>query len=162
GYDRNITTITGDTPAAVGNRIANNVLSFGFQDGSNELNNYAPVPSYTPVNQPLIVALPGNASGLGDPTLVFRNRWQPLALIYFIDQNGNPVPTGYPSFIGPHWGHVTPFALTAADLGPPFVYHDPGPPPYVDGVGDAEYKSMFAEDVHFSSMLTPDDGVLID
>src|SRR5262249_9422979 len=153
----------GDTPAAVGNRIANNTLNFGFADGSNELNNYAPVPSYTPINQPLIVALPGNNVNMaGDPTLVFRNRWQPLALSYFIDQNGNPVPTGSPSFSGPHWGRVYPFALPPAALGPPYVYHDPGPPPYVDGVGDAEYKSMFAEDVHFSSMLTPDDGVMMD
>lgn len=163
GYDINVTTTVGNTPAAVGNRIAANVLAYGLADGSNEQGNYSPIPSYQPVNPPLIVALPGSTVGLlGNPTLIDPNRWQPLALSYFVDQNGNPVPTGYPSFIGPHWGHVTPFALTAADMGPPFVYHDPGPPPLYGGVGDAEFKSMFADVVKFSSMLTPDDGAMID
>jgi len=163
GYDINVTTTAGNSPAAVGNRVAANVLAYGLADGSNEQGDYAPIPSYQPVNPPLIVALPGSAVGvLGNPGLVDPNRWQPLALSYFVDQNGNPIPTGYPSFICPHWGHVAPFALTPADMGPPFVYHDAGPPPLYGGVGDAEYKSTFADVVKFSSMLTPDDPTTID
>src|SRR6185503_15685174 len=105
-------TTAGNTPAAVGNRIAANVLAFGLTDGSNEQGNFAPIPPYNPINPALIVALPGTMPGLGNPSLIDPNRWQPLALSYFIDQNGNPIPGVYPAFIGPHWGHVTPFALT--------------------------------------------------
>src|SRR5262245_10778346 len=58
GYDRTFTSTAGDSPAAVGNRIAANVIAFGLADGSNEQNNYAATNGYQPVNPPLIVALP--------------------------------------------------------------------------------------------------------
>jgi len=156
GYNRMFTSTVGDSPAAVGNRIAANVLAFGLTDGANEQSNYAASNGYQPVNQALIVGLPG------DPTLAFPNRWQPLALTYFYDQNGHPYPGGYPAFVCPHWGHVTPFAMTAADADIPFVYHDPGPPPLYNGVGDAEYRDMYKAVVRYSSWLTPDDGIMID
>src|SRR5229473_2359211 len=47
------TTTEGNSPAAVGNRIAKTVLDHGKTDGSNELGGYAPDPAYTPVNPPL-------------------------------------------------------------------------------------------------------------
>jgi hypothetical protein len=72
GFDVAYTTTTGDTPAAVGNRIAAAMIAFGLADGSNQQANYAD-PSYTPVNAPMIVKNPGT-------TLVDPNRWQPLAL----------------------------------------------------------------------------------
>lgn len=156
GYDRNFTSTVGNSPAAIGNRIGAMVIAFGLADGSNEQGGYAATNGYQPINSPLVVALSGN------PNMFFPNRWQPLALSFFIDQGGNVIPGGFPPFISPHWGHVTPFALTPADMNPPFVYHDPGPPPLLGGEGDAEFKSMFLEDVRFSSMLTPDDGVMID
>ncbi len=163
GYDKTNTSTTGDTPAALGNRIAAHVIAYGLADGSNEANGYANR-FYQPVNPALIVILPGN------PDILDPNRWQPLALQYYVDQNGNPVPTGYPPALTPEWGAVTSFALTTNDLtihpGPPgfdwLVYHDPGPPPQIGGVGDATYKSGFAQNVLFSSYLTPDDGVSID
>ncbi len=40
-------TTTGDTPAAVGNRIGAAVIAFGLADGSNEAGNYAD-PTYAP------------------------------------------------------------------------------------------------------------------
>ncbi len=43
-------------------------------------------------------ALPGN------PDLVDPNRWQPLALDFFIDQCGNPIPGGFPPFLSPGVG----------------------------------------------------------
>ena len=53
-----VTTTDGDTPAAVGNRIAAAVLAYGLDDGSNQANGYA-APDYKPVNPPLVVAGPG-------------------------------------------------------------------------------------------------------
>jgi hypothetical protein len=65
-----LTSTAGDSPAAVGNRIAAAVLAFGASDGANEASDYAD-PTYTPVNEPLIVKLAG-------ATMVDPNRWQPL------------------------------------------------------------------------------------
>ena len=65
-------------------------------------------------------------------------------------------------FIGSHWGEVTPFALPRAALSAPGVYHDPGAPPYLGGDRSSEYCDAFAQVVHFSAALDPDDGALID
>ncbi len=155
GYDINITTTVGSSAAALGNRIAATYLAFGMTDGSNQAGNYAALPAYAPVNPPLVVGLPGN------PDIIDVNRWQPLAIDFFIDQSGI-VLGPYPAFVCPHWGHVKPFALTDADEGPEFVYHDPGPPPILGGVGDAEYKNGFAELIRYSAALDPTDGVMQD
>lgn len=163
GFDPAIDTTIGDTPAAVGNRIAEAVLAFGASDGSNEANNYANR-FYQPFNAPLIPD-----EHFGNPTISDPNRWQPLALEFFIDQSGNPIPFNEVKFLSPEWGQVIPFALTGEDLTiyPDddfdwWVYHDPGPPPLLDGVGDQDYKDGFAQVVEFSSVLDPDDGVMID
>jgi len=160
GYDRMNTSTAGDTPAEIGNRIAANVIAFGLEDGSNEQNDYAATNGYQPVNPPLVVALPGN------PDLIQPNKWQPLALDFFIDQSGNVVIGGYPDFLGPHWGYVTPFALTSAQATPgkPGVYLDPGYPPYYLGphADPSEYKDVFVEVVIKSSELDPDQGPMID
>ena len=52
-YPLEVTTTEGDTPAAVGNRIAAAVLAYGLDDGSNQANGYA-APDYKPVNPPLV------------------------------------------------------------------------------------------------------------
>ncbi len=54
-YPLDVTTTDGNTPAAVGNRIAAAILARGRTDGSNEQGGYAP-PDYHPVNPPLVVA----------------------------------------------------------------------------------------------------------
>lgn len=162
GYDIGNTSTSGDTPAEVGNRIAAEIIAFGFTDGSNESGNFMPPGGYTPANDPLIVTLPGN------PSMTAPNRWQEMTLDFFVDQNGNPIPTGYPPFVCPHWSAVTPFALSPMNLSPPGgvmnlgIYHDPGPPPLLGTATDQEYKDGFAQNVVFSSRLTPDDGVMID
>jgi hypothetical protein len=162
GYDIAITTTDGPSAAAVGNRVAAAVLAFGAADGSNEANGFANI-NYQPINPPLLPALPGN------PNQVDPNRWQPLALQFFIDQSGNPIPGGFPPFLSPEWGRVTPFAMTAADRtlynrnGFDYpVYHDPGPPPLLGGVGDDYFKFGALLDVVWSSQLDPADGVMID
>ncbi len=166
GYDINNTTQIGDSPAAVGNRCAAAVVAFGITDGANELNGYANQ-VYEPFNPPLIMELPGN------PDIIDPSRWQPLALEFFIDQAGNPVPFGYPDFLSPEWGEVTPFALDPEtdlqvindpDLGYDWrVWVDPGPPPlWGTPDGDEYYHWGFEMVVVWSSHLDPSDGVLWD
>jgi hypothetical protein len=147
GYDKTFTATDGDTPAAVGNRIAAAVLVYGSNDGANEANDYAD-PTYTPVNDPLIVKLPG--ATLNDP-----NRWQPLALDFMVTQNGIPIPGKVQTFVGPQWGNVKPFAFDLASNLPP-------PQPHLGGVGDDLYKQGFVDNIRKSSALTPDDGVYLD
>ncbi len=162
GFDPGVTGLEGDGPAALGNRIAARVLALGLADGSNEEGDHANL-LYEPVNPVLLPALPGNP-GLLDP-----NRWQPLSLEYYVDQNGIPAPTGTPEFLGAEWGAVTPFALSGRDRtvverdGASFtLHHDPGPPPRFGGAGDAEYRAMFLQVVEWSGRLDPADGALLD
>ena len=44
-YPLDVTTTVGDTPAALGNRIAAAVIAAGLADGSNEANGYASIPT---------------------------------------------------------------------------------------------------------------------
>ncbi len=162
GYDKNFTSEVGDTPAALGNRVAAAVLAFGSTDGANELNDYVNQ-YYLPVNPPVLPALPGN------PDIVDPNRWQPIALDFFVDQAGNPIPGGYPEFLGPEWGIVVPFALSTDDLTvynrggfDYWVYHDPGPPPQFGGATHDEYHTTFEQVLEWSGLLDPADGVLLD
>jgi hypothetical protein len=144
-------TVEGDSPAAVGNRIAQTVLDYGKTDGSNEQNGYASDPAYTPVNPPLIVGTPGKI------TLVDPDRWQPLQLVSMISQNGIPVLNGVQQAVGPHWGHVTPFAIPAG--GTPGVPIDPGQQPRF---GDPVFKTQAVEVLRDSSLLDPSSDATID
>ncbi len=160
GYDPDYAATVGATPAAFGNRIAVNVLFFGLNDNSNEQGGYGNL-EYEPINPPLLPALPGN------PDMIYPNRWQPLALAFFIDQSGNIIVGGYPGFLSPEWGQVTPFAMTGDDLTvynrdgyDYWVYHDPGPPPLLES--DEYYKWGFELVSMWSSHLHPDDGVMWD
>lgn len=63
GYPTNVTTTVGNSPAAVGNRIAALVIQQGLADGSREAFNHAKAAgTYLDVNEPLIVAMPFNPS----------------------------------------------------------------------------------------------------
>jgi hypothetical protein len=153
--------------AALGNYIAQQVIAFGLQDGSNEAGDYEGT-HYTPINEPL------NLSTGGDNPLVDPNRWQ--ALMFgepFIDQSGNVIAPGVVDFLGPEWGNVVPFALDESDKktferdGNPYVvYVDPGAPPSIDSTAidplSDIYKWGFALVAAWSSHLDPYDGVTID
>ncbi|MEM7230067.1 MAG: vanadium-dependent haloperoxidase [Planctomycetota bacterium] len=162
GYDTAITTEAGLTPAALGNRIATNVLRYGLNDNSNEIFDYANQ-VYLPINDPLVPGLPGN------PDMVDPQRWQPLALDFFVDQGGNVIVGGFPEALSPEWGQVWAFALKPEDRSINqrdgydwWMYHDPGPPPVLGGATDFEYKDGFEEVLEFSSKLDPSTGVMID
>lgn len=164
GYDKFFFSTDGDggnEGAALGNRIAQTIIAYGLQDGANEQNDYANT-YYQPLNPPLLPDFAGN------PDLVYPNRWQPLALEFFTDQSGNPIPTGYPGFLSPEWGDVEGFALREMDLSVKFreginwnVWHDPGAPPYLNEPGD-RYKRGFEMVSVWSSHLDPANGVMID
>ena len=121
GYDPAFTSTdyADGNPAALGNYVAQNLIQFGLQDGSNEQFAYSNR-FYEPFNPSLNPALPG-PNGLLDP-----NFWQPL----YLDT--------YKSFLTADWGSVIPFALSEEDLtmyqrdgNDVPVYHDPGPPPHI-------------------------------
>jgi hypothetical protein len=167
GLDINFTSTdysTGD-PRALGNYLAECIISFGLQDGSNQSGNYANT-VYQPINPPMIVDDPGN------PNVVDINRWQATTLDIFIDQSGNEIPGATPAFIGAQWGSVTPFSLLPEDKtehprnGWVYeVYHDPGTPPMhqMDGGGQTSLFQWNYETVlTWSAHLDATDGVLWD
>ena len=157
GYDYRITEQEGNSPAAVGNRIAKLILDHGYDDGADELGSYAFEFDYRAANPPLVVAHSG-AGELADP-----NRWQPLSLRLFVDQAGRVQPGRVQRFIGSHWGSVASFALPGSGMAAgDGVFHDPGPPPFLGGERAAEYRTGFAEVLRYAAALDPDDGVAID
>ncbi|MYE12372.1 MAG: hypothetical protein F4X99_12095 [Gammaproteobacteria bacterium] len=146
---------------ALGNHVADCYLRFGLVDGANEAADYANR-SYRPVNPPLEPQSPGN------PNVEDLNRWQPLSLPHYIDQAGNVV-EGTPEFLGPEWGSVVPFALREEDMtvrerdGFEYrLYHDPGPPPTIDGPLGEQYRWAFSLVAVWASHLDPADGVTMD
>ncbi|MEY3050424.1 MAG: hypothetical protein RLY31_209 [Bacteroidota bacterium] len=169
GYDPAFqgTDYSAGDPAALGNYIAQCYIQYGFQDGANELFNFANL-YYQPVNPPLVIELSGN------PYLQDFNRWQPITLDVFIDQSGNVIPFNTPPFQSPEWGNVQPFSLRPEQVttyqrdGFDYqVYLDPGPPPLVDTAdaddpGSAFYKWGFELVSVWSSHLAPSDTAIWD
>ncbi len=167
GYDPNFNSIdyTSGNPAALGNYIANSIIDYGWQDGSNEEYFYTNL-YYEPVNKPLILKNSG-VKGITD-----INRWQPLAFEKFIDQSGNELAGNVPEFLGPEWGKVLPFSLKLSNLktlkrdGQTYpVYFDPGHPPLflrADGSLNEEFVWNHSLVSVWGSHLDPDDGVVWD
>ncbi|MEQ9169016.1 MAG: vanadium-dependent haloperoxidase, partial [Fulvivirga sp.] len=148
--------------AALGNYIAQCMINYGLQDGSNEQNNYENQ-FYEPVNPSMILENSGN------PRIVDPNRWQPLTFEVFIGQGGIEIPIKTPPFLSPEWGEVKPFAMNDGDVSIKEsdettykIYHDPGAPPLIGGENDKAYKWGFALVGKWSSHLSPHDGVIID
>jgi hypothetical protein len=167
GYDPSILSqdYTVNGPAALGNFIAQQIIDFGLQDGSNESDDYANQ-FYSPSNEAFWPLKTGN------PTITDPNHWQPLAFESFIDQSGNEIGGGIPEFLSAEWGEVTPFALSEEDKNTfskgdhnYTLYHDPGHPPYLQGNATEEsefYKWNFELVAQWSSHLDPMDETRID
>ena len=152
--------------AELGNFIAAQVIALGAEDFSNELDDYLNQ-SYQPVNPPLIINQRGN------PDIEDFDRWQPIEFPQFIDQSGNVTGIGVPEFVGAEWGRVTPFSLSPSELNiyerdgnDYYVYHDPGPPAYMNETGtsglDDFYKWGFSMVSAWSSHLDAKDTVIWD
>ena len=141
GYDPSTTTTTGDSAAAVGNRIGQAYIDFGLGDGSNEINDYVDTSGYSTSNPPLVVATPGIT--MDDP-----DRWQPLT----IQVDGGEQTQ---RFLTPHWGDVTTFAVIKPEDGSPIGSDRVGPPP---AFGTEEFRRDALEVLRFSSTLDPEAG----
>lgn len=152
GYDPDATTTVGDTPAAVGNRVAATIINHVLGDGSNELGGYTDG-TYEPQNEPLILARDG-------AIMDHPNRWQPLEFVEAFSQTGQPLDFTTQEFLGPHWGSVWPFALSRQEG--EIVYFDPGLPPQLGGVQDMEFKDGSVEVIRYSSLLDPTKAPTID
>jgi hypothetical protein len=168
GYDSLFisTDYLSGSPAALGNYIAQLLIDYGLSDGSHENFGYGNF-YYDPVNPPLDPVKPG-CPDLQDP-----NRWQPLTLGTFIDQSGHEIPISTPEFLGAEWGEVKSFALKENDLNvyerdgySYHVYHDPGPPPYIDTSAveaiSNEYKWGFILVAIWASHLNAKRDVMVD
>ena len=144
GLDAGNTTTSGNSAAAIGNRVAAAIIAFGLQDGANQQGSYLdPVPFF-PINSPMLVSEPGTGG------LIDVNAWQPL------------IPPGAPgvqSFLTSHWQDVRPFAISRPAPGAPYL--DPGAQPKLGGAGDATLKSDIVAVIRYSSMMTPLDSALI-
>jgi hypothetical protein len=142
----------GDDPIALGNRIADVVMEFGATDGALEDERYEDS-TYRPANDAMVVSDPGAV--MKDP-----NSWQPLSLGLQLSQNGLLIPGNVQTYIGPHWGYVSSFALPVSPTGTPI---DPGPPPRLgDPVTDADFKQAALAVLRDSSLLDPSQSEVID
>ncbi len=155
GYNKGYSSTVGNSPAAFGNRVAATYIFHGLSDGANEQGNYAISNGYEPVNEPLVVLLP-TVTPMADP-----NRWQPLALEFFIDKTGI-VLGKYPDFATPHWGALQPFSMAPSLNTGEYLWYDPGHPPYLGGAGDQDFKDAVVQLVDLSSRLSTDSGVMMD
>lgn len=174
GYDKDYTATDykGGTPADLGNYIAEIIIAFGSQDGSNEAGDYANINYPDPVNPPLNFNSPFSIFGASQPS-----RWQTLQFPgTIIDQSGNVLGNALLPFLGAEWGNVVSFSLLEEDRTDPDpalhygsspIYHDPGPPPVFE-FNDFEqeqldlYRWGFEMVLKWSSHLDPADGVMWD
>jgi hypothetical protein len=151
-------------PAELGNFIAQQIINFGFTDGSNESADYANQ-YYEPINPNILPEQPGT-NGIIDP-----NRWQAISLSVAIDQSGNQVSD--PPFLSPEWGDVVPFSMTddnksvlSRDGIDWNVYYDPGNPPLLDTTDASGLESLWKWNFClvniWQSHLDPNDETLID
>ncbi|MFT6865405.1 MAG: hypothetical protein ACJA08_000223 [Cyclobacteriaceae bacterium] len=168
GLDKSFTSLdySHGSAAALGNYMADNMIQYGLQDGSNEANEYVNR-FYEPVNEPILPDFPGN------PDIADPNRWQPIILDVYIDQSGNLIIGGGSPFLSPEWGAVQPFSLTEKELtiynrdgNDYWVYMDPGSPPKFDplnqGPSTEQYRWTFSLVSAWSAHLDPNDGVMWD
>ena len=150
---------------ALGNYLAEQLIAYGMNDGSNEANDYANT-CYEQLEPNIRPEEPGT-NGLVDP-----NRWQAVELSFAIDQSGELL-TETPPFLGPQWGEVPGFALRDSNLtvlerdGCTYnLWHNPGPPVYLDTneyVGfEDEWKWNHGMVLRWSEHLDPTDGVVWD
>ncbi|MGI8601779.1 MAG: vanadium-dependent haloperoxidase [Verrucomicrobiales bacterium] len=151
GYNGAVTTTQGPTPAAVGNRIAADVMAWGLLDASNQQGGYAD-PTYSNSQPVMIVLMQGTARG-GIPAGTDPNRWQPLALDGAVDQNGIPNPSQVQNYVGLNGLKAQPFSLTRTDPAKPWI--DLGGPSKLGTATDAGYKAA-AMDVLTKSALLND------
>lgn len=150
GYPTVNTSIIGNSPAAVGNRIAADILEWGAHDGCNEARGYEEQGYLNP--QPAMTVLKfGVPQGGGAPFATDPNRWQPLTFDLALTQNGL-IADKVQKYIGVTWLKTCPFALERADPSKPWI--DPGGPSRLGTKTDAAYKAGALSLLRDSSRLS--------
>lgn len=137
GFDPTDTGTDLTTPRGIGNVASHAVLTFRHGDGANQLGDLHPGPysdytGYAPVNTP---------DAINDP-----DHWQPLRV---------PTAAGPPvvqTYIAPHWGLVTPFALTSG------AQFRPATGPEVAAAN--EYRVQAEQILEYSAALTDEQKVI--
>ncbi len=129
GYDPTNASTDATTAVGIGNVCAKAVLDFRHTDGSNQLNSYADTTGYVPIN---------TADSVVNPKF-----WQQIRF-----PNGKS-----PAYIAPHWGNVTPFALSSSSA------LRPGPPPEF---GSAAYIAEMNAVIQLTLDLTTEQKTLVE
>lgn len=180
GFDRGFqsTDYQSGSPAALGNYIAQCMINYSVQDGSNEDDQHENL-QYEPVNRPIKPHMAGTNK------IQYPNRWQPISVREYIDKRGfepdlldwnvNVLTLKEDVFLSPEWGRVNPFALKKANATVNeregfeyIVYNDPGSPPRINLKADSldseseQYKWGFLLVALWSSHHDPSDSVMID
>ncbi|MCT4582655.1 MAG: vanadium-dependent haloperoxidase [Flavobacteriales bacterium] len=165
----------GGSPAALGNYLAEKIYEFGLEEPAGDTDGYEGN-NYNPINLPLFPNRPGSQN------LLYKNRWQPLSILEYIQQRGydstllywNQALIQEDTFLTPHWGEITPFAMDKEnsqelknEQGDVFrVYNDPGPPPYMseqkDPLNSDAYKWNFALVAIWGGHNDPNDETMMD
>ncbi|MFL5625888.1 MAG: DUF6851 domain-containing protein, partial [Ktedonobacteraceae bacterium] len=175
GFDPTVTSTDPSTPSGLGNLCAEAVLTFRHGDGANQgdyLHPTTPPPppppppsyddytGYQPVNTPTDINDPDRWQSLDVPITASPATPLPLVSTDPCNTQASSTPPTLPAitgtkeqvYIGPHWGLVTPFALTSgAQFRPsngPAVYRDP------------EYQVQADQVLAYSANLTDEQKVI--
>jgi hypothetical protein len=156
GYDKGFTNTIGNTPAALGNRVAADVIRWGLADGSNEAGGYSE-PDYVNPQPPMIVLSGGEPQGFGIPFGTDPNRWQPLAFDGIAFGQNGLIADKIQKYLGATWLWTLPFAQFRGSAATPWI--DPGPPSRLGTGSDAAYKAGALELIRASAQLDSDEMV---
>ena len=161
----------GTTPAEVGKRIGQAVLTWGAQDGFSSTSYPQAYTSTVNPNMSLPLSVLGmNANfvanmplGYGIPSGTDPNLWQPLDLATSVTQNGIPIPGGAQTFVGVQSLATLPFSLTRSDPLKPWLDPYGGPSrlsrPGNPSASDAAFKDNFMDDLRKSAKLNDNTNV---
>jgi len=150
GYSTSITTTLGSTPAALGNRIAANILGWGNLDGSNQPGGYSD-PNYSNPQPTMVVLQGGVVQGGGVPAGTSPLRWQPLAFDVALTQNGLEADK-IQKYVGVTWLNTLPFAHSRTDASKPWI--DTGGPALLGSAKDAMCKQEILKVLRSSSRIS--------
>lgn len=150
-YDWENTSVTGDDPVSVGNRMGQAVLDHFADDGSNEADAFADTTGWEAVNPTMIVDNPG--TNVVDPDV-----WQQLNLGTAETQNGIVLDSSVQPYVAPHWGAVEPFAISRDPTTGLYSTEEDGMPL----TGSAELAEQVLEVLRRTAYLSIDDEVRID
>ncbi|NJR68836.1 MAG: vanadium-dependent haloperoxidase [Synechococcales cyanobacterium CRU_2_2] len=134
GYDPQLATTETTSAAGIGNYVSQQLIASRRADGSNQLGGYADISNYQPLNR---------WNDIQDPA-----HWQPLSL-----DGGQKVQT----FLTPHWGKVTSFALTSGNQ-----FLPPPPEPFQDESGqlNPDFVAQALQILEYNAELTDREKVI--